>query len=187
VPGTWCFPGLECDSGGGGKKDERNSADDYFSASDDVTNESQKEGMGSYDLAVEAYNLLQAKLANGEDVSAVATSNVLDANNNPITDVTNGSPGEKMIGTIPAERNLWGGCCAETHMAAKIADALANGGSIEGENIKVGMAHASDVEPCRNCQDNLAALFRQYGKVEVSFFSYTETKGSGYDIWKFIP
>ncbi len=49
VPGTWCFPAFSCDSGGGGKKDEgsqRNSAVDYFSASDDVTDESQtKEGM----------------------------------------------------------------------------------------------------------------------------------------------
>jgi hypothetical protein len=87
--------------------------------------------------------------------------------------------------TLPC--HLWGGCCAETHIAAKIADALANGGSIEGENIQVGMAHASDAEPCRNCTDNFFALARQYGKVQVGFFSYTVEEGSGYDIWTFPP
>jgi hypothetical protein len=45
------MPAFHCDSGGGGNKDEgsqSNSADDYFSASDDATNQSQtKEGMPS--------------------------------------------------------------------------------------------------------------------------------------------
>ncbi len=143
--------------------------------------------MGSYDVADEALKLLEAKLSNEEDVSAVSTSNVRDRQGNRITDVINSSPGETDIGIIPAERSIWKGCCAETHIAAKIADALANGGSIEGENIQVGMAHASDAEPCRNCSDNFFALASQYGKVQVSFFSYTVTEGSGYDIWTFVP
>src|SRR5712692_7147639 len=59
-----------------------------------------------YDLAEEAFRLLQEKLQKGEDVSAVATSNVLDANGNPITDVTNGSPGETSIGTATAKGDI---------------------------------------------------------------------------------
>ncbi len=34
---------------------------------------------------------------------------------------------------------------------------------------------------------NLFALASQYGKVQVSFFSYTVEEGSGYDIWTFVP
>ena len=142
---------------------------------------------GCHDLAQEAYNSLLAKRRAGEDVRAVTTSNVLDANGNPITDVTNGSPGETSIGTAPAKGDIWGGCCAETHIAAQIADALANGGSIDGENIQIGFAHIEGIGPCGDCRENLSALASQYGEVNVSFFSYTETKGSGYDIWTFLP
>src|SRR5260370_25211169 len=58
--------------------------------------------------------------------------------------------------------HLWEGCCAETHIAAKIADALANGGRIDRENIQVGMSHAYAAEPCKNCNDNPPALDSQY-------------------------
>jgi len=138
-----------------------------------------------YDQAEEALHLLTARRAAGENVSAVATSNVIDAQGNRITDIINSSPGETMIGTTPAKTNLWGGCCAETHIAAKIADALANGGSVDGENIQIGLAHIQGLSPCRNCIDNLYALARLPGinqEIDVSFFVLY-----GYDVWTFAP
>ena len=137
---------------------------------------------GCYDVAEQAQKLLKARRDAGENVSAVATSNVKDANGNPVTDVINGPPGEDWIGTTPAARSLWGGCCAETHIAAQIAEALANGGSIDEEEILIGLSHIAESSPCGNCIDNLYALAQETNQVvKVSFL------GPGYDVWTFTP
>lgn len=115
------------------------------------------------------------------NASAVSTSNVQDAQGNLITDVTNGSPGETNIGTQPAANNLWGGCCSETHIAARIANALANGGRIVGTSgtVLLGMAHTDLIPPCGNCLVNLALLAQETGfPVRIGYFlwdGYEET------------
>jgi hypothetical protein len=144
---------------------------------------------GCYDLAEQAQTTLETMRGAGENVRAVTTSNVLHADGNPITNVTNSSPGATSIGTTPAQTELWGGWCAETQIASQIANALSpgNGGSIEGENIQIGLAHQYGIGPCPDCVANVQALANQFGEVNVSFFSFSVTQGSGYDIWTFTP
>ncbi len=131
-----------------------------------------------YDLAAKADELLNQ----GGNISAVATSNVRTAAGDIIT-ATNYSPGEIMIGDTPAVRNLWGGCCAETHIGARIVEALRNGGAVEGDEIVIGLRHAGDIGPCGNCVINLYTLAREAGyTVRVSFFD-----GLGFNVWTFNP
>ena len=109
-------------------------------------------------LLQQSKDLLETNMLDTKSVAAVATTNVEDSAGIQIVG-TNGGSSVSNIGSRIASAVINNGKCAETECAARIVDALNNGGRTLDEGIiKIAETHKAGIGPCIDCMINSATL-----------------------------